>query len=89
MNKQPKNKDVQSLLERQVSKKKRVQKDNPLIVPKNEKKKNKEEPEERKTLQVPKSLHKKIGRIAVTDEMAMYEVLENAMKVYEDHRRRQ
>lgn len=88
MNKEPKNKDIQDLLQRQSTRRERVKKDNPLIVSKDEKSKKEEEPEGRKTLQVPKSLHKKISRIAVTDEMAMYEVLENAMKVYEDHRRR-
>ena len=63
-------------------------KGNPLIVPKDEKGKKEEEPEGRKPLQAPKSLHKKISRIAVTDEMAMYGVFENTMKVYEVHRKR-
>ena len=95
----PKNKHVEELLNRQANKKQRKPAENPLIVAKDEQldtKKNRS-PErtreelqvtERKSIQIPQSLHKKIKRLSVTDEVTMYEVLEKAVSLYEANRRR-
>lgn len=100
MGEQPKNKSVQNLLERQKNKKERKQVENPLIDSKKydtQKNRSPEKPKEelqealretRKPVQIPKHLHKKIKRIAVTDDVSMYEVLERAVNLYEADRRR-
>lgn len=99
-NNKPKNKHVQDLLARQESKRERKPAKNPLIVPKEDRdtKKNRSpersreelqaELKERKSMQIPQSLHKKIKRLSVTDEVTMYEVLEKAVSLYEADRRR-
>ena len=98
----PKNKHVEELLKRQANKKQRKPAENPLIVPKGKQidteknrspEKSREElqaalKEERKSMQIPQSLHKKIKRLSVTDEVTMYEVLEKAVSLYEANRRR-
>lgn len=98
----PKNRHVQDLLARQANKKERKPAENPLIVPKEEQhdtKKNRSPEksreklkealkEERKSMQIPQTLHKKIKRLSVTDEVTMYEILEKAISLYEANRRR-
>lgn len=98
----PKNKHAQELLERRGNKKQRKPAENPLIVPKEQQHDTQGEQNTRRTgeesqpalqgarksMQIPHSLHKRIKKLSVTDEVTMYEVLEKAVNLYEADRRR-
>lgn len=101
-NNDAKNSTVNNLLGKQKKKRERKQPNNPLIdrgesekknprpgfQAKEDRKSKKEVADERRSILIPKKLHKKLKLLSAKDDVAIYTILEKAIRLYEEDQRK-